>query len=114
MALMPQISKENETSNYKSNIHEGKNKPCKAQRFMFISNTKSDHGECGCVLFCLYLFSTHGFHVHVQGACTCVFVCVDAAEQPWWLFLRCLVFCGRRGSLLAWNSVLMLGWLAIQ
>lgn len=55
MALMPQISKENETSNYKSNIHgvsakekkknkrksnihEEKNKPCKAQRFTFISN----------------------------------------------------------------------------
>lgn len=90
MALIPYISKENETSNYKSNIYEGKNKSWKTQRFTFISNTKSNHRECGCVL---YLLSIHGFHVHVQGACTREFVCVEAAEQPWWLFLRCHPTC---------------------
>lgn len=90
MGLIAHISTGNETFNCKSNIHEGKKKLSHAQRFMFISNTKPNHWQHCCVfLFSLYFLSIHGCFVCMSCACTCMLVYVEAASQPWSLFLKC-------------------------
>lgn len=63
MGLIPHISTGNETFN----IHEGKKKLSHAQRRMFISNTKPNHWQHGCVFK-----SLSSLHTWMSRMCACL------------------------------------------